>query len=1486
MTTVEIVRGNDAPLSKTFLSNICAYFRDFLDTDFHRQRMPKRSISLKDQRGNLTGISVGKYPELSAALWAALSKQIDASARFSITIPRGKYRGRVTKALGDIITKHIAALSDDALKAVGDRAKAAAREMLPELRNDPERYVAAAVQVLRNDLVRTAVSPLLVKLETFFEGQGGDSYEASYDVEDELGARLVADVEGPIGAALATANVDDKFAEFDAVVDDVIEPATVRRRLMNYFDTFATTDFFEDLHQLGSTLKLRENFETYLYVCELKHNRVSYPLFYLPIQVELENGQFRISADPQIYINKKALDYAAQETARDLGRPIPLIVPERILYLQEGDSFAGAMQRELDSWCNTLALRPPFDLTKPNDQRSQRSQIVMTNAVHFAAFDKADEALLNDYEALLGLLKSGGDAVADFQAIVFDFLSSDPVSVTAFVEQDWSSKPIQDRLVYQSPVPLNEEQRKIITALHQNDSRFVAIEGPPGTGKSHTITAIVFEAILKGQSVLVLSDKTEALDVVESKLTEVLNSVRTDDDFQNPILRLGRSGNSYGRILASQSIEAIRVHCRASAAAQPRLTRQIAEDEKGLANRIRLAAEHGGTIDLNEVAEFHSREASIKWDVPDIDARLHDEVQLSALTGAYDISSFVNANSAQVLRILTAAHAGRVSLDHLEAFLKLQNAYAALGFPDEEAREAMRFFATFRHDQLENLHGLIADYQATRFPVFGFLFSGRRAREIDAKLGRELSPINTLNAYRQVDRLESAYGAFASLSARLSQHGVPDGHHAIAFQMAIEGMPPDPALPAKYLPIVSKIRDAVAKCPDVNTSLGLDPTDLGKWATESEHETKATLRRLMPLAVSYEALRRKFDEIPTFDYAGEKARLQSLHAQRLTHKIDEQVIDFADNHRNLARSIRDTIRKRQQFPIDNFGALKKAFPCVIAGIRDYAEYVPLQKGLFDIVIIDEASQVSIAQALPALIRAKKLVVLGDKKQFSNVKTANASVETNNQYTNAIIDELRKEVSLDPVTLNRVKLFNIKTSVLEFVERIASYHAMLKKHFRGYPELISFSSRFFYNGQLQAVKIRGVPIDDVIRFTQVPDDGRIEVRKNINSPELEAILSELQELAQLEEPPSVGIITPFNEQQSHIVQSIAKLNNAEDLQKALNLKVMTFDTCQGEERDIIMYSMVASPRSDRLSYIFPKSLEEADEVDHVLRLQRLNVGFSRAKEAIHIFHTLPLDEIRGAIGQALRHFKAQLDRAIAGPSREDTDPASPMEAHVLEWLEQTSFRQRMGENMEILPQFNLGAYLRQLDPSYRHPSYRVDFLINLIAPARPISIIVEYDGFKEHFTKLDEIDAGNYGEYYRPEDLERQKILEGYGYRFLRINRFNIGQDPVKTLDERLTRLAKDALKDEQTHEIVAELIETTNGLASGQMKICSSCGQVKGLNDFKDATLRGGIGRKCVACKKNDAEEKAATTAAARSSPATPGRAPLRTWRRGRRRRW
>jgi hypothetical protein len=268
--------------------------------------VPKRSVGLKDQRGNLTGISVAKYPELIADLWAALGKPADSSRKFTFTASRAKYRARINRDLLEVIDRHVSALKQEELATLGDQVKAVARELRERLQNDPDQYREAVLAALRNGLIRTAVAPLIQKLEASFERQGADSFEKSYDIEDELGAQLVVDASEPISSGVAAAVVENSFKELDAIVDDTIDVETIRRRLATYFETFHTGTFFDELHQLRSTLKLRENFETYLYVGTLQHNRVSYPLFYIPVEITLEDRLFRITADPHLYVNKKA----------------------------------------------------------------------------------------------------------------------------------------------------------------------------------------------------------------------------------------------------------------------------------------------------------------------------------------------------------------------------------------------------------------------------------------------------------------------------------------------------------------------------------------------------------------------------------------------------------------------------------------------------------------------------------------------------------------------------------------------------------------------------------------------------------------------------------------------------------------------------------------------------------------------------------------------------------------------------------------------------------------------------------------------------------------------------------------------------------------------------------------------------------------------------------------------------------------------------
>ena len=98
-----------------------------------------------------------------------------------------------------------------------------------------------------------------------------------------------------------------------------------------------------------------------------------------------------------------------------------------------------------------------------------------------------------------------------------------------------------------------------------------------------------------------------------------------------------------------------------------------------------------------------------------------------------------------------------------------------------------------------------------------------------------------------------------------------------------------------------------------------------------------------------------------------------------------------------------------------------------------------------------------------------------------------------------------------------------------------------------------------------------------------------------------------------------------------------------------------------------YSLVASEHSDRLSWIFPPSLDEAEgKIEDNLRMQRLNVGFSRAQETVWFVLSKPLADYKGSIGRVLSHYSGILTNKSVAEAGE-TDSTSPMERQVLEWL---------------------------------------------------------------------------------------------------------------------------------------------------------------------------------------------------------------------------
>ena len=1425
----------------TFVERLAHYYSDFLATDFKKGSIPKRRFQSKDKQGRRNGISIEKFPTFAAKVSKLINK--DFSKNNSITIKSNEHTANLPKILVSAVNACIEALNFDNLQSLNAKAIDNFKESIKAVDCDLEIECSNLFDQLRRNLGLEIGVELVRILQPTFTRSGSNLIDALISVENDIAELFVYPFEEALPGALAELigkNSDIKLLE---LVEETFSEVSGKALLTNFFDGFSSGDLFTEINELASVEKLEDNLEYYLYLGQIKYGSYQFPLFYIPFKLEFNKGEVALSIEPRILINKKAIDYIGriiQESTSTIGASV---VENRIIYVKPEDRIASLLDNSIQTILRAFQFNAEISFTGTK-QKVENSSVILDNTVSLALFDKSDESMLTDYEELLDKLGTGGGELFGFlDKLIDSFLNENPKVIVEEVFDEWDEKETADRLVFDTPIPLAEEQRKILSALNNDHGKFITVEGPPGTGKSHTISAIAFDAILKGKSILILSDKKEALDVVENKLNETLSKVRPSDEFVNPILRLGKVGSNFRKITSTNSIENLRIQNREIKKGEKERTQRYDLAVTNLKENIKIKAQKTSEIDTTlifdlerDLSFFIEQNPGVERFFLDCDDELEEE--LTAISDLMSLVHLCRQFKPEFIEFSSNLGSDAEALSRSVELFRLIK---------DEAEKTRIFYDSpgMSFENVQLLKEKLIELKSSR-GFFGYLFAGEKINQVKEELsdsiGFKIASSKGSIVVKSIENLVKKVDQFYGLVAE----DFEDELQLIPDVLNLQ----DPGIYSiKNAKDLMRLHNLIldGQIPLLDNEY----EEVAFTLTNTNSEEAKFFEEFQELRKTSKKIKNLF-ELNNYNYLLEKKEIETYNALKLASEIDKRVIKFVDNHRSEAATLAKIIQRKMKFPRDKFDNLKNAFPCMICSLRDYAEYIPLEQELFDIVIIDEASQVSIAQAFPAIIRAKKMIVLGDRKQFGNVKTTNASKELNSAYFAKVKDAiLGNQNSIDAELEVKTDLLNIRNSILDFMEGFSNFSIMLKKHFRGYPEMISFSSKYFYSYSLQAMKLRGKRIEDVLEFIHVEDDGNFDLHKNTNHLEAEAILKRVLEQLKKDDLNSVAVITPFNEQQAYISKIFSEHELYPDMLSKLKFRCFTFDSCQGEERDYIFYSFVASPGKDKLWTVLPKHLEQQgeEELDRNKRLQRLNVAFSRGKEKLIFVHSKPISDF-SAGREVLHHYAQQIANANLVPDKRAVDPNSKAEERVLEWIQKMPIY--MEYLPEIKPQFPIGDYLKRLDSRYNHPSYRVDFLLTFTIKEKQRDIILEYDGFEFHFNNKEEVDAGNWRYYLSEKDVEREHILEGYGYKMLRINKFNVGDDPIQTLNDRISEILKDF--ENKGASLVQEVLNDTaaahEGFKTGTVRHCKKCDKNKPKADFEDLSIPSGKRRYCKSCTK------------------------------------
>ncbi|MDQ0338765.1 very-short-patch-repair endonuclease/MinD-like ATPase involved in chromosome partitioning or flagellar assembly [Caldalkalibacillus uzonensis] len=415
---------------------------------------------------------------------------------------------------------------------------------------------------------------------------------------------------------------------------------------------------------------------------------------------------------------------------------------------------------------------------------------------------------------------------------------------------------------------------------------------------------------------------------------------------------------------------------------------------------------------------------------------------------------------------------------------------------------------------------------------------------------------------------------------------------------------------------------------------------------------------------------------------------------------------------------------------------KDAIPVWIMPIQKVVENIELNTNFFDVIIVDESSQSNL-MSLCVLLRGKKAVIVGDDNQISP-----ESVGIN-------VAEVHELIERHLTDIPQKKRFEMTTSLYDIANQIFEGKILLREHFRCVPEIIQFSNDLMYGGKMDPLRIPHPDemIEPPVLAVRVEEGYREEhTTKQINRPEAEAIVDYIEKICsnpKLKDK-TIGVISLQQSDQARLIENMLRERIGEE--EMLERKLLCGDayTFQGDERDIILLSMVVATNM-RIG-----ALTKASD------MRRFNVASSRARDQMILFHSVDLNDLNP---NCVRY---QLLNYCLNPARVQTD-LEQYEHEFDSQFEKDVFRLISARGYRVVPQFKVGTAGKRID---------------LVVEGMRNRLAVECDGDRWH--GLEQWEA----------DMERQRVLERVGWTFWRVRGSDFYLDPEKAMEPLWKKLAE------------------------------------------------------------------------------------------------
>ncbi|EWM17036.1 DNA helicase [Kutzneria sp. 744] len=486
--------------------------------------------------------------------------------------------------------------------------------------------------------------------------------------------------------------------------------------------------------------------------------------------------------------------------------------------------------------------------------------------------------------------------------------------------------------------------------------------------------------------------------------------------------------------------------------------------------------------------------------------------------------------------------------------------------------------------------------------------------------------------------------------------------------------------------------------------------------------------------------------------AANRAWGHAVSPERLSGKARADLLQYAQLMKALGKGTGIYAEQRRADIKVAMERCRPAVPVWIMPVYRIAEqFRRVQPDMFDVVIVDEASQAGLEATFLQYL-APKIVVIGDDKQVSP-----SAVGTDQQQLRDLAQQYLWD---DPY---RASWQDPKRSLFDEAKMRFEGMITLVEHRRCVPEIIGFSNRVAYEPDgVRLVPVRQYGADrlEPIKPVFLDDGYELGVTDKINPVEADAIVDQIEKC--VADPRydglTFGVVSLLGRAQAKRIEKLLLERVPPEEWKARELRCGDSADFQGSERDVMFLSMVKAPAPD----------QRISALTQDMYVQRFNVAASRAKDQMWVFHSLRLSELGNPEDMRfqLLDYCYELAGRVTGaedsirPVPEDR-PVEPFDS----LFEQRVFNRLVDQGYRVVPQFSAEGY-------------RID----LVVVGRKARLAVECDGDAWH------------GPAAYERDLARQRDLERCGWRFFRIRESEFYVDGAGVLAQ-----LRDALQELDIH---------------------------------------------------------------------------------------